>query len=65
MTKYLADSHGNWLEIVEGETELIYLLDTDTLSVEQQKIFTDLIHNDGAEDYIKAYGERVNVLDLY
>jgi hypothetical protein len=65
MTVYVADGHGNWFEVVEGETDRLYIVDTDDLNDEQKAELKEAIENDGAEDIIKELGRSVDFLNQY
>jgi len=65
MTIYVADGHGNWFEVAEGETDRLHILDTDDLNDEQKAKLKDAIENDGAEDVIKELGRSVDFLNQY
>ena len=65
MAIYVADGHGNWFEVVEGETDRLYIVDTDDLNDEQKAELKDAIENDGAEDVIKELGRSVDFLNEY
>jgi hypothetical protein len=67
MAIYVADGHGNWFEVKEGETDRLFIVDTDDLNDEQKATLTEAVSNcnDGVEDIIKELGRSVDFLNQY
>jgi hypothetical protein len=64
MTKYVADGHGNWFEVAIGETDTIFIIDTDDLTPEQNAELIASFDADRTEDVIKEYGNEISIDEI-